>query len=1360
MNLYTIEPKKLTHLSFITNNVMRIKLRILTLLITVLSCADASAQIASWNFEPFQGADTNPTPNIGSGTASIVNGGGGTIGTPGVYQRTGMAGSGCGTQNGSSLGAWAFEPFAPGSINEANGAQFNASTSGYQNITLTWDQRFSNTSANTVRLQYTTNGSTWTNFIMTGANTTLCAGSINSNGCFENNTGDVYRRIAVDFTSITAANNNPNFGVRMVASYYQSTTEFRQSNAPGSVANPAGTWRFDNITINGTLMTVPNPSVISNSGASTICAGGSANIKVTITGGLSPYTVVYTNGATNFTVNNYVSGTNIPVSPTGTTTYTLVSVTAANGVAGINNSGSATVTVNSLPTASFTAQPGAGACINSDVTYTTQAGQSNYIWTISGILNTDYTITSGGGTSSNTLTVKWLTTAGIKTVSVNYTNSSGCTATSATVSTPTAIYALPTTPTFTTQPGANVCVGTNVTYTTQSGRFNYSWTFPGILNTDYTIVSGGTSSSNTVTLTWLTGGSKTVTVNYSNQASPSCVAAANASNTTNVNIAPVITVQNSTAAQNTCIGTPFATPLSVTATGTNLTYQWWSNATYSAASPPTGGAPTGVTTATFSPPYTTAGTRYYYVIVSNTGCTSVRSTNYTLAYTVNPLSVGGSITGSTTVCGGVNSTVLTLSGNTGGVTKWQSSTVSDFSSAVTDIVNTTNTLTATNLLTTTYYRAIVTSGACASATSAIATITVTPASVGGTLAGTGTVCSSTTNSTLTLSGEVGNIIKWQSSPVSDFSSGVVDIANTTASLSVTNLTATTYYRAVIQNSSCTVAYSSVAQLTLKSTTWNGSTWSNGVPDSDTKAIFGSLYMSAGNGTGDLQACSLEVLSNAIVTVKSGDTFTVQNEVKIASSMLPTALIFEDSANLIQVNNVVNADPIYYRRNSTPVKKFDYTYWSSPVANQTISAFSPNTLLTYVWDTSIYNWSYTSNSSIMAPAKGYIIRAPDIAPFNTTTANIFNGEFFGVPNNGTYTTPIATSGANDMNLIGNPYPSAIDADAFLIANMPANGGVLNGTIFYWTHNIPITSNGSTYEYSWNDYASYNLTGGVGTAAPSAISCPTCNSNIPNGKVGAGQSFFIQGLGNGVATFTNAMRFGVNSQFYKNTPPGVNYIKNRFWLDISNANGLFKQILVGYIEGATNDFDASFDGLSVDAGNPIMIYTILEDKKLAIQGRTLPFDVNDVIPVGYKTTVAGSFEIKLSNFDGLFANQNVYLEDTLTNTYFNLRNGNYSFITEAGTYDNRFKIHFTDSLLGNHEVESSIFIVYQSNNQVHVNSGSAVLKSIEIYDIRGRLLDSYEKIFSSTFSFNTQVSNNVLVLKITTSEGIITYKKIVG
>jgi len=89
-----------------------------------------------------------------------------------------------------------------------------------------------------------------------------------------------------------------------------------------------------------------------------ICLGGTGNIKVDITGGTGPYTVVYTNGTTNFTVNNYLSGTNIPVSPVVPTTYTLVSVAGFGGCLGTGNSGAATINISAASTAAVLSRVG------------------------------------------------------------------------------------------------------------------------------------------------------------------------------------------------------------------------------------------------------------------------------------------------------------------------------------------------------------------------------------------------------------------------------------------------------------------------------------------------------------------------------------------------------------------------------------------------------------------------------------------------------------------------------------------------------------------------------------------------------------------------------------------------------------------------------------------------------------------------------------------------------------------------------------------------------------------------------------------------------------------------------------------
>ena len=88
----------------------------------------------------------------------------------------------------------------------------------------------------------------------------------------------------------------------------------------------------------------PTTSVMS--GTETICKDETTNLSVAITDGASPYTVVYSDGSSNTTINGYTSGSNIPVSPMSTTTYTLVSVTDDNGCLGTGNSGSAIVTVH------------------------------------------------------------------------------------------------------------------------------------------------------------------------------------------------------------------------------------------------------------------------------------------------------------------------------------------------------------------------------------------------------------------------------------------------------------------------------------------------------------------------------------------------------------------------------------------------------------------------------------------------------------------------------------------------------------------------------------------------------------------------------------------------------------------------------------------------------------------------------------------------------------------------------------------------------------------------------------------------------------------------------------------------------
>lgn len=126
-------------------------------------------------------------------------------------------------------------------------------------------------------------------------------------------------------------------------------------------------WAYNNTT-NGTILT--GQTAASGSTAAvlsvddpSICNGQSANLKVAITGGVSPYTVVYSDGMSNFTVNNYVSNANIPIMPSSTKTYSLISVTDSGNNPGTGNTGTPSVTVNNGSTSAVLSVDDNSICV-------------------------------------------------------------------------------------------------------------------------------------------------------------------------------------------------------------------------------------------------------------------------------------------------------------------------------------------------------------------------------------------------------------------------------------------------------------------------------------------------------------------------------------------------------------------------------------------------------------------------------------------------------------------------------------------------------------------------------------------------------------------------------------------------------------------------------------------------------------------------------------------------------------------------------------------------------------------------------------------------------------------------------------
>jgi hypothetical protein len=235
--------------------------------------AHAQAIITQWNFTSAVSApDNSPAPTFGSGTASMLgmtnsyvyNGSASGVGsvasgdilsTPGVantsfneftWRIRGVKGTG---DTGSANNGWNLA--AP---EYSQGVEFDVSTLGFQNISVSFDWYSTTQGVRDLQEEYTLNGSTW-NFI----NAPLVAVSNDYYGTSSpTNT--------INFSSIVGADNDPNFGIRLVSAYDPAFGNNTYSSAASNNStqtvynNNSGNWRFANITVEGASIAVPEPA--------------------------------------------------------------------------------------------------------------------------------------------------------------------------------------------------------------------------------------------------------------------------------------------------------------------------------------------------------------------------------------------------------------------------------------------------------------------------------------------------------------------------------------------------------------------------------------------------------------------------------------------------------------------------------------------------------------------------------------------------------------------------------------------------------------------------------------------------------------------------------------------------------------------------------------------------------------------------------------------------------------------------------------------------------------------------------------------------------------------------------------------
>ncbi|WP_299103244.1 LamG-like jellyroll fold domain-containing protein [uncultured Winogradskyella sp.] len=412
------------------------------------------------------------------------------------------------------------------------------------------------------------------------------------------------------------------------------------------------------------------------------------------------------------------------------------------------------------------------------------------------------------------------------------------------------------------------------------------------------------------------------------------------------------------------------------------------------------------------------------------------------------------------------------------------------------------------------------------------------------------------------------------------------------------------------------------------------------------------------------------------------------------------------------------------------------------------------------------WNQVSQNAALNVGLGFLMKG------SNTASPTQNYTFRGLPNNGTITNFI--SGGTRSSLVGNPYPSAIDANAFIDDNASA---LLDGTLIFWEQSPNSTShNLAQYE---GRYSYYNKTGGLPSTIPVEINGQGTASNTPERYVPIAQGFFVNGSSTGGnITFNNGQRIfkteasgesvflrSPNSNTNQQSVNG-NAIK-RLRMSFKTPEGAKRHLLLGFTSdnSATDSIDYGYDGLNSD-NFPSDMSFIIEGNKYVIQG-VGAFDVAKTYPLDLTLAIQGNIEIQLESLENFNASIDVYIYDALLGTYSRFNENNFQLNLEAGNYTDRFYLVFQeDTLLSTiKEEREKISVKYLlDSDEIFVSTPQSIdVKQLYLINVAGQTVASWNAT-NITLSHEIRIpvkniSEGTYILKVETESNTLNKKIII-
>ncbi len=545
--------------------------------------------------------------------------------------------------------------------------------------------------------------------------------------------------------------------------------------------------------------------------------------------------------------------------------------------------------------------------------------------------------------------------------------------------------------------------------------------------------------------------------------------------------------------------------------------------------------------------------------------------------------------------------------------------------------------------------------------------------------------------------------------------------------------------------------------------------------------------------------------------------TVSQQVQLGAS---TFLYMRGSSQLLQRTTGASSNTgsgvlsIYQEGSSN---QFKYNYWCSPVGGTTGTgninfgvtqlsrpttttastsavilpsnetgldgianplSISPYWVYKFLSGTNYSEWIAVGSASTIAAGQGFTMKGTS-GTDATTVLGVSNNpgsaqryDFRGRPNDGTISVSV---GSGKYTLTGNPYPSALDLNAFLL---DSGNTAIDGSVYFWEQSVTPNSHylnqyvggygtfvpvsmASTGVYTAATFATYNGDGSVNNPSVGT------GTVIPRRYSPIGQGFMVKGTINGSVSLRNSHRTFVtegasNNSVFSRSAAAVAAISGdegqaqdtltvptQVRLNISLGNGFSRQVVLILEHTATEGLDHGMeaenaDDFTTDAG------FYLDGKNYVIDA--VPFSVNRIVPMVVKAEEDTTVGFSLSEAVEFPAEQAIFIHDMADDSYHNLRESAYLVDVASGLDSSRFTLCFKDlNALSTPDESLATLGVFQNNTvrQLWIeNPTSDKIQSVRVFDITGREVMTVSEPASATqFRYSTaQFASGAYIVKI--------------